>query len=97
MTEQIVDLEGLSPEQIADATTAGRLDVLLGGDPIAIAIAKGDARAAAQEAEAQAAAVKVDQGARGTAHTRYDESWLATATPEEIARATAEGKLDKLL
>lgn len=92
--EQITDLDGMSPAEIAKATREGRLDAILSGDLDAIAMAKADALIAEREAEAVAA---VDQGARGTHSEKYDESWLSTASPEAIAKALAAGKLTDLL
>jgi len=96
--EQTTDLDGMSAEEIAKATREGRLEALLSGDRDAIANAKADALIAQREAEAHAPAGNVDQGARGTPSTpKYDEAWLATATPEQIAKATSAGHLSKLL
>ena len=97
MSEQIFDLDGMTPEQIAKATTAGRLTALLSGDPNVIAEAKADALIGEREA-AEAKPSNPDMGARGgPSGDKWDEHRLATASPEEIARATAAGKLDKLL
>ena len=97
MSEQIFDLDGMTPEQIAKATTEGKLDALLSGDSGVIANAKADALIAEREA-AEAPPVNPDMGARGRMSSgMWDEARLATASPEEIARATAAGKLDKLL
>jgi hypothetical protein len=99
---QITNVEGMTAEEIARATAAGRLDDLLSGrDPLAEAKAEWRAAKDAADAELQAAtqeAKPVDQGAMGGAREpKYDEAWLSTASPEAIAKALAEGKLTDLL
>lgn len=99
MTDQITSLDGMSQEEIARATRQGRLKALLSGDAAAIEVAEAQAELRAAKAEAEALKpVPVDQGARGGPHDpKYDEAWLATATPAQIARATRQGKLRDLL
>lgn len=99
MTDQLTSIEGLSAEEIAKATREGRLDALLSGDRDAIAMAKAEALIAERAAAAEEAKpTKVDMGAQGgPREPRYDEAWLATASPAAIAKATREGKLRDLL
>jgi hypothetical protein len=97
MADQIFNVDQMTPEEIAKATMEGRLDALLSGDPNVTANAKADALIAEREA-AEAKPVSVDQGAMGgPSADHWGEARLATASAEEIARATREGRLDKLL
>jgi hypothetical protein len=96
--EQITSLDGMSPKEIARATRQGRLDALLSGDADAVEMAEARAEWREAKAEAEPAPTNPDMGARGgPRQPKYDEAWLATASPAEIARATRAGKLEKLL
>ena len=101
MSEQIFDLDGMTPEEIARATNDGRLSAMLEGDPIRIAQEKAIAEREAIEAAAEEAkpAATVDQGARGTAPSdkQVTAAELSMMSPEEVARATRQGRLTDLL
>jgi hypothetical protein len=99
MSEQLTTVDGLSPREIAKATREGRLDALLKADADAIELADAQAEwREAKAAEEEAEPVPVDQGARGGPRgPKYDEMWLATTSPAEIARATRRGHLKDLL
>jgi hypothetical protein len=106
MTDQLTSIDGMSPEEIAKATRNGRLDAILSGDPFGVEAARAEVMKAKAEAEAaelatttdEPAPTKVDQGAMGgTREPKYDEAWLATASPDEIAKATLAGHMAKLL
>jgi hypothetical protein len=105
MSGQITEeqLETMTAEQIAAATVRGELAHLLGGeqpDPYGVEQARAEwlaAKAAATEAEAKPGAV--DHGARGRPRSggQVTEAELATMSAEEIAKATAEGRMTDLL
>jgi len=101
--DQLTSVEGMSPEEIAKATREGRLDAILTGDPFGVEAARAEfVKAKAEAAEPatpdEPRPVSVDQGARGTpAAPKYDEAWLATASAEQIAKATLAGHMAKLL
>lgn len=84
------DLSGYSVDELRGLTRAGKLDHLLSPPD--------EAEAAVDEPEVEPDVVAVDQGARGTlAHGQVTQAELATMTPEAIAKATREGRLEKLL
>lgn len=97
MSEQITDISGMSDAEIAKATREGRLDAILSGDREQIALAKAEALIAEREATPEPT-VSPDMGARsGPRSEKYTEAWLATASADQIAKATLAGKLDDLL
>lgn len=83
------DLDGYSDAEIVGLHRAGKLDHLIAGP------AESEAEVV-EEPEAQSASP--DMGARGTlAEGQVTQAQLATMTDEEIARATRQGRMAKLL
>jgi hypothetical protein len=96
--EQITNLDGMSPAEIAAATREGRMAALLSGDCDAIANAKADALIAEREA-AEAKPTSADMGARGGPRSggQVTAAELATMSPESIMKAQREGRLRDIL